>query len=81
MKRVFAVGLFVLLSSASFAQTAASPTYSKAGKTQLAQSYCGQCSNAQTSCTVQCNGSGVCIQRCNDEYEACLERNFCRGRR
>jgi hypothetical protein len=81
MKVIVALCAIGLTCSASFAQANATRLRNGNGGIVIAQSYCGQCSDARTSCVARCNGSGACIQRCDDEYDSCLDRNFCRARR
>jgi hypothetical protein len=80
MRFVVVLCAVAIWSSASFAETRPIGAGASA-KMRIAQTYCGQCNDARISCIAKCNGSGACIQKCSDDFDTCLEQNFCRGRR
>jgi hypothetical protein len=75
MRCVTALGILLIMTSTSWADSNAGRFRIENGRLIVAQSYCGMCADAATSCRLGCNGSGTCIQACDDQLRECRWQN------
>ena len=75
MRCVTALGILLIMTSTSWADSNAGRFRIENGKIVVAQSYCGMCADSRASCQLGCNGAGACIQTCDDQYRDCREQN------
>jgi hypothetical protein len=79
MRCITALGLLLLMTSTSLADSNAGRFRMENGRIIVAQSYCGMCTDNAMSCRLGCNGSGTCVQACDDQLRECRVQN-CRSR-